>query len=151
MGNTSVPRSGESTNGIFLLIATVILAGSLLYIGNEFIQSNKDNQQTSQGITNTISVIGEGKAKVTPDTLTINLSISEVAKTTKEAQTKANDKVAQIQGILEKAGVSKDNIQTATLNVYPEYERSESKQTLTGYRSQQTLIVELNGEKYVDK
>jgi len=151
MENTSVPRRGESTNGIFLLIATAILAGSLLYVGNGFIQSNKDNQQTSQGITNTISVIGEGKSKVTPDTLTINLSVSEVAKTTKEAQTQANEKVAKIQAILEKAGVNKDNIKTQNLNVYPEYNRSNNTQTISGYRSQQTLTIELNGAKYVDQ
>jgi hypothetical protein len=76
-------------------------------------------------------VIGEGKAKVQPDTLTINLSISELGKTTKEAQTKANEKASQIQSILEKAGVKKENIQTANLNVYPEYNRSNNTQTIS--------------------
>lgn len=150
MENTSVPQ-GKTSNGIFLLLSAAILAGSFIYISKEFIQSNKDNQQTSQGITNTISVIGEGKSKVTPDTLTINLSVSEVAKTTKEAQTVANEKITKIQGILEKAGVSKDNIKTQNLNVYPEYDRSNNTQTLKWYRSQQSLTIELNGEKYVDQ
>jgi len=88
---------------------------------------------------------------VTPDTLTINLSVSEVALTTKEAQTQANEKIAKIQAILEKAGVSKDNIKTQNLNVYPEYNRSNNTQTISDYRSQQTLTIELNGEKYVDQ
>ena len=148
--NTTVPTRGNS-NWIFLLVAAIVLAGSFIYIGREFIQSNKENQQTSQWITNTISVIGEGKSKVTPDTLTINLSVSEVALTTKEAQTQANEKIAKIQAILEKAGVSKDNIKTQNLNVYPEYNRSNNTQTISGYRSQQTLTIELNGEKYVDQ
>lgn len=141
----------KNLNGMFLMIATIILAGSLLYIGNEFIKSNKDNQQTSQGITNTISVIGEGKSKVTPDTLTINLSVSELALSTKEAQTKANEKITQIQSILAKAGVSKDNIKTENLNVYPEYNRSNNTQTISWYRSQQTLTVELQWQTYVDQ
>ena len=129
----------------------MILAGSFIYIGRAFVQSNKENQQTSQGITNTISVVGEGKSKVQPDTLIINASVSEVGLTTKEAQTKANEKIVQIQNILEKAGVKKENIKTQNLNVYPEYNRSDNKQTLSGYRSQQTLTIELQGEKYVDQ
>ena len=141
----------KSSHGIFLLLAAIILAGSFVYIGNEFVQSNKENQQTSQWITNTISVIGEWKSKVIPDTLTINLSVSEVAKTTKEAQTKANEKVTKIQAILGKAGVSKDNIKTQNLNVYPEYNRNNNTQTISGYRSQQTLTIEFNGTKYVDQ
>jgi hypothetical protein len=141
----------KSTNGIFLLIATAILAGSLLYVGNEFVQSNKDNQQTSQGITNTISVIGEGKSKVTPDTLIINLSVSEVAKTTKEAQSKANEKIGLIQDVLEKASVKKDNIKTQNLSVYPEYNRNNNTQTISGYRSQQTLTITLEGQTFVDQ
>lgn len=139
------------TNWIFLLLAAWILWWTSLYVGNQFIQSSKDNQQTSQGITNTISVVGEGKSKVKPDTLTINASISELGKTTKEAQTKANEKVTQIQDILEKLGVKKENIKTANLNVYPEYDRSDNKQKLTGYRSQQTITIELQWETYVDQ
>ncbi|MEI6672007.1 MAG: hypothetical protein WCL02_01215 [bacterium] len=39
--------------------ATLILALTFFFIGNSMIQSNKNNQQTSAGITNTISVMGE--------------------------------------------------------------------------------------------
>ncbi len=43
-------------------------------------------------MTNTISVMGEGKASVAPDMLVINVSISELASTTDLAQTQANEK-----------------------------------------------------------
>lgn len=141
----------RTSSWIFLLVAAVILSASFIYISKEFVQSNKANQQTSQWITNTISVVGEWKSKVQPDTLIINASVSELGKTTKDAQTKANEKITQIQSILEKVGVKKENIKTQNLNVYPEYNRSNNTQTLSGYRSQQTLTIELQGQTYVDQ
>ena len=90
------------------------------------IQSNKDNQQTSQGITNTISVMGEGKASVAPDMLVINVSISELAATTELAQSQANDKVNKVKDILKAADIADKDIKTANVNVYPEYDRSDA-------------------------
>ena len=40
--------------------------------------------------------MGEGKASVAPDTLEINVSVSEVGKTTALAQKAANDKITKI-------------------------------------------------------
>ncbi len=62
-------------NGLFLILAAGVLAASMIYVGAEFVRSNKDNQQTSQWITNTVSVMGEGKAYVIPDTLIISAMV----------------------------------------------------------------------------
>jgi len=98
----------------------------MFFVGNSMIQSNKANQQTSQGITNTISVMGEGKASVAPDMLVISVSISELAATTDLAQTQANDKVNKLKELLKAADIADKDIKTTNVNVYPEYDRSNA-------------------------
>ena len=88
------------------------MALTMFFVGNSMIQSNKENQQTSQGITNTISVMGEGKASVAPDMLVINVSISELAATTELAQTQANDKVNKVKDVLKAADIADKDIKT---------------------------------------
>ena len=106
--------------------AALILALTTFLVGNSIVKSNKENQQTSQGITNTISVMGEGKDYVSPDMLVISVSISELAATTKDAQTQANQKVVKVNDILSAAGIAQKDIQTTNVNIYPEYDRSNA-------------------------
>ena len=98
----------------------------MFLVGNAMIQSNKNNQQTAQGITNTISVMGEGKASVAPDMLVINVSVSELAASTDLAQTQANDKVNKVKEILKAADIADKDIKTTNVNAYPEYDRSDA-------------------------
>jgi uncharacterized protein YggE len=102
-----------------LLMSTVILAGSLIFTGYQI----KSPNAGQQGTTNTINVAGEGKAYVTPDALLINLSVSELAPSTKEAQTIANQKIAGIKKMLEEFKIAKEDIKTQNVNIYPEYDR----------------------------
>ena len=112
----------------------------------------KSNQQTSQGITNTISVVGEGKASVAPDMLVINVSISELAATTDLAQTQANDKVNKVKEILKAADIADKDIKTTNVNAYPEYDRSNaSGRKLLWYRVQQSISINVSGESFWEK
>jgi uncharacterized protein YggE len=93
-------------------------------------------------MTNTISVMGEGKASVAPDMLVINISISELGATTDVAQTQANEKVNKLKDLLKKNDILDKNIKTTNVNVYPEYDRSNANgRKLLGYRSQQSLSI----------
>jgi len=82
--------------------------------------------QSPYGMANSISVMGEGKASVTPDMLVINVSISELAATTELAQTQANEKINKLKEILKAAEIADKDIKTANVNVYPEYDRSDA-------------------------
>ena len=142
----------QTVNWLFLLGASLILAMTMFFVGNAMIQSNKNNQQTSQGITNTISVMGEGKASVAPDMLVINVSVSELAATTELAQTQANEKISKVKDILKAAEIADKDIKTTNVNAYPEYDRSDaSGRKLLGYRAQQSLTINVSGEKFWDK
>lgn len=142
----------QTTNWLFLLGASLLLALTMFFVGNAMIQSNKNNQQSSMGITNTISVMGEGKASVSPDMLVINTSISELAATTELAQSQANEKVNKLKEILKAADIADKDIKTTNVNTYPEYDRSNANgRKLLWYRSQQSITINVNGENFADK
>ena len=142
----------QTINWLFLLGAALILAMTMFFVGNAMIQSNKNNQQTSQGITNTISVMGEWKASVAPDMLVINVSVSELAATTELAQTQANEKINKVKEILKANDIADKDIKTTNVNAYPEYDRSNaSGRKLLGYRAQQSLSINVSGESFWEK
>ena len=111
---------------MFLLISAIVLGAVFLFVGLTLSSTLKNNQQTSQGITNTISVMGEGKASVAPDMLVINVSVSELAATTDLAQTQANEKINQVKELLKAADIADKDIKTTNVNVYPEYDWSNA-------------------------
>jgi len=142
----------QTTNWFFLLGAALILALTMFFVGNAMIRSNKDNQQTSQWITNTISVVGEWKASVAPDMLVINVSISELAASTELAQTQANDKVNKLKEILKAADIADKDIKTTNVNAYPEYDWSNANgRKLLWYRAQQSVSINVSGEGFWEK
>jgi uncharacterized protein YggE len=113
-----------------LLVSAIVLAGVFLFVGLSLTGTLKNNQQTAQGITNTISVMGEGKASVAPDMLVINVSISELASTTELAQKQADDKVNALKAILKAADIADKDIKTTNVNTYPEYDYAASGRKL---------------------
>jgi len=139
----------QTTNWLFLLGAALILAMTMFFVGNSMIKSN---QSSNYGVANSISVMGEGKASVAPDMLVINVSISELAATTELAQTQANEKVNALKEILKAADIADKDIKTTNVNAYPEYDRSDaSGRKLLGYRAQQSLTINVNGENFWEK
>lgn len=152
----------NKSNWIFLLVSAIILAAVFLFVGLSVTWSLKNNQQSAQGITNTISVVGEGKASVAPDTLEINLSVSEIGKTTELAQQAANDKITKVTAILKAKGIPTNNIKTTNVSVYPEYSQvttpvpvaapnagaTTTQAKILDYRSQQSLSIDITGADF---
>ncbi len=96
--------------------------------------------------------MGEWKDSVSPDMLVINVSISELAATTDAAQTKANDKVNKLKAILKSVDIADKDIKTTNVNAYPEYDRSNaSGRKSLGYRAQQSITINVSGEKFAEK
>lgn len=133
---------------VLFILAILLLSGSLVYIGQQLADSGSSSLG---GMTNTISVAGEGKVKVAPDTMLISLSATQLSKTTEEAQKIVNTKLAQIRTILQTYEIPDNKIATQQLSVYPEYNRTDGKNTIIGYRATQTLSIRVMGDKYTDK
>lgn len=132
---------------VFILGWALILAIGLFFVGFFMFKSN--TSQSPYGMANSISVMGEGKTMVKPDMLVINLSVSELADTTEKAQAQSNEKVVKVRDLLSGLNIAESNLKTTSVNVSPEYDRSEpSGRKLLGYRSRHSMTVTLTGDNF---
>ncbi|MBN2657337.1 MAG: SIMPL domain-containing protein [Spirochaetales bacterium] len=69
----------------------------------------------------TISVSGSGTVMAAPDTAQLAVSVSEMAKTTKEAQILANGKISLVTETLKSAGIKMKNITTSAIRFSNDY------------------------------
>ena len=91
----------------------------------------------------TLEVSGTGEVQLTPDIASFSIQVSELGKTTRDAQNLANVKMAEILKVLSSHGVEAKDIATAALNLRPSYLWIENKQVLEGQVASQTLSVTL--------
>lgn len=85
-----------------------------------------------------ITVNGEGKIKVKPDTASLNIGVQAMEATASKALAKANESAAALIAALKGAGVSADDIVTSGLYVYPQYGNSNY---ITGYQASNSVTV----------
>jgi uncharacterized protein YggE len=88
--------------------------------------------------TRTITVSGEGRITVKPDTATINLGVQVTANTATAALDRANGSAAKLIDALKAAGLSDDDIVTNGVSVYPMYNGSNR---VTSYQASNNVTV----------
>jgi uncharacterized protein YggE len=96
-----------------------------------------------ESVVRTIEITGSGEVTLQPDIATFSIQVSEKAPTTKEAQSFANAKMAELLTVLRSNGIAEKDISTTALNLRPEYEWVENKQFLAGQIASQSLSVTL--------
>jgi len=87
-----------------------------------------------------IIVTGTGTVFAQPDTVQMNISLSHVAATTRQAQEEVGNMVRNALKILQDSGVEEKNIQTASLRFMPEYDWGSGKRLLLGQKAEQTIV-----------
>lgn len=102
---------------------------------------------------NIISVSGSGEAVSVPDIATFSFSVTENAKTVKEAQDKSATKINAALDAIKKGGVAEKDIKTLSYNIAPHYDYiqnpcvngycSPGKSVLNGYDVSQTIQVKV--------
>jgi len=108
--------------------------------------------QSPYGMSNTVSVMGEGKVSVSPDTLVINISVSELADTTEQAQLQSNEKINKVREILKNMDIPEKDLKTTNVNVSPEYDWTDaSGRKMLGYRARHNLSISVSGEGFGEK
>jgi uncharacterized protein YggE len=85
-----------------------------------------------------ITVNGQGKIKVKPDTASLNVGVQATAATASEALAQANTSAAALIAAVKGAGVSADDIVTSGLSVYPQY---SSANKINGYQASNSVTV----------
>lgn len=90
----------------------------------------------------TVSVIGKGEVKATPDVAYINLGIVTKGKTAKEAQAANAAQFAKLKQALTTNQIAAADILTTSFNVYPEYDYTNgTNPKLTGYTANHSIQV----------
>lgn len=126
---------------IFLAVISIKELKSIDYVGRD------------TPAMNVITVNGKGESISVPDIATFSFSVTETAKTVKEAQTKATDKINNALKAIRANGVPDKDIKTLSYNINPHYEYTQSpctnygcpvgKSTMTGYDVSQTIEVKV--------
>ena len=95
----------------------------------------------TKDIVRTIQVSGSGEVELTADIASFNIQVSELGKTTKEAQALANEKMGAILMTLRASKIEDKDIKTTGLNLRPSYKWIDNTQTLEGQIASQSLSV----------
>jgi uncharacterized protein YggE len=144
-------ENSSPKNSVFNIVAAVIIGTALIIAAALFSRTgisieNLGSAVDNEGqVANTISVSGDGKVSAAPDMVTISITASEMADSTQQAKTAVDQKIQQILEILEQNNIPKEDIQTAELSLFPEYDWSQSGRSLLGQRATQRLNVDITG------
>jgi len=99
-------------------------------------------------IEKTVSVTGMATTSVEPDLLRIQFGVETQEKTAREALETNSELMASVISAIKQVGISEDELNTSSLNVYPVYDSYREKETgrytqeLIGYRVSNILNVE---------
>lgn len=98
--------------------------------------------------TNLFQASGTGKATAIPNTATLSLGVTKTSASVTTAQDQVNSAVNKIITDIKNLGIDEKDIKTTNYNVYPSYDYSSERQTITGYTVTQTLEIKT---KPIDK
>ena len=118
-----------------LAVITVLGAAAFLAFGaatcgdfsSNTVQSSPDQQHG-------ISVSGEGKVQGRPDIAQLSLGVSVLRDTVAAARDQAAQSLTAMTNSLKANGVADKDIQTQQLNISPEYDYTNGRQLLKGFR-----------------
>ncbi|MDR1414933.1 MAG: SIMPL domain-containing protein [Odoribacteraceae bacterium] len=92
----------------------------------------------------TVSVTGTGTVLAPPDMIRVNISLSHLARTTRQAREKVNAGVKQALDILAAEEIKSKDISTPALRFSQEYTWHDQKRVLVGQRAEQSIEFSVN-------
>ncbi len=98
----------------------------------------------TQGPVSGISVSGTGKATGTPDLAILQLGVQAQRNTVEDARSAAATAMQGVIDSLKQNGVKDSDIQTVQFSIYPQYDYSNNKQTLTGYQVSNVVTAKIH-------
>lgn len=123
-------------------VVGMMAVGAAAWVGRDDPKATVASPQPAPAagsIVRSITVNGEGKIKVKPDTASLNVGVQATATTATEALSQANTSGAALIAALKGAGVSDNDIATSGLSIYPQYGGNSS--IITGYQASNSVTV----------
>jgi len=133
----------ENKNLPLVVICGTIIISLFLFSRTGILIRQTGGVESGGKISNTISVSGDGKVYAKPDMAEVNLSFSELAATSREALDKVSQKITEAIKITKSNDIADSDISTTGLNVYTEYDYSNSTRRIIGQRASQSLSVKV--------
>lgn len=134
MNETSSPRSSA-----WMLIIAVAVGGAFYMAGQNI------SARAAQDTPPVISVSGEGKVSATPDIAMLTFGVTTGRKATaKEAISTLSTQMNAVMDAVSKTSVDKKDISTEQFSLSPEYDWSNSRQTIIGYNASEMLNVKVH-------
>lgn len=97
---------------------------------------------TTSAVSSELSVVGEGKVDVTPDTAYVDVGVTvENVATAEEAQKRLSDANNKITTAMKAQGIPEADIKTSNYSVFPNYVYEGSRNRVTGYNGNATITV----------
>ncbi len=95
----------------------------------------------------TVTTSGNSVVKADPDLVTVYFNVETNGSTAKEAKDKNSEIVDNTITELLKKSIERKDIVTENFNIYPEYDWSNRKQEIIGYRATHSIKVQLSSTK----
>jgi uncharacterized protein YggE len=95
----------------------------------------------------TITVYGQGVMKAVPDTVSMTIGITTENPNVQQALKQNSAAASQLIDALRQLGLSDKQIETSSFTIYPKYDYSEGKSTLTGYEVQHLFNITVQDVK----
>ena len=142
-----------TTNRTKIMLATIAVIAIVSTVIVTSMQTSQ-NQAYAQQVTaystreRTISVTGSATTSISPDLVILQFGVDTEAKTAQDAISANSQAMNSIVDAITSLGITKDEVSTASFNIYPVYNDSVPdpltgihKTILTGYRASNTLFV----------
>lgn len=129
--------------GVLLICATIVW-GMMYYVGHMKSSIGAKTTETA-GIINTISVNGNGKVYGKPDIMNIQVGITDIAPTSREAQAKVDMGIKKVLDALHANAVEDKDIQTYEYSLAQEIDWNSSMRKVIGQRATQRLMIKIRG------
>ena len=99
---------------------------------------NTPSAETTSTLLKSITVVGQGDAKIAPDVGYVSVGVRTREKTAKEAQDKNNQAMAAVIAKVKSLGVDDKDIQTSGISLYPVYSQEN---VISGYEAANSVTV----------
>lgn len=87
----------------------------------------------------TLAISGAATVKITPNHVSFTVTATSYGKTSLLALSNMNGLISQASSVLQAAGLPTGNYTTSSINLYPQYEYSNSMTVLVGQQASQSL------------
>jgi uncharacterized protein YggE len=128
---------------LYLCLVAILVVVPTLLVGCGGDLESSATQPTGAGVANTVTVSGQATVTSPPDEAVVVLTVENDGTTAPEAMDATSIQTQKVLDRLKSEGIEDSAIQTSSITLYPvrTYDPNTGKETLVGYRAQNSVKV----------